>query len=48
LRAILAEAQTIVGDALGAPADAADAAGAEPAPADERAVEAWENEGDPN
>jgi phosphoglucomutase len=48
LRAILAEAQTIVGDALGAPADAAYAAGAEPAPADERAVEAWENEGDPN
>ena len=48
LRAILAEAQTIVGDALGAPADAAAAAGEAPRPADERAVEAWENEGDPN
>jgi phosphoglucomutase len=48
LRDILAEAQLIVNDALAAASGAASGAPAAAARADKEAVEAWQNEGDPN
>ena len=48
LRAILEEAQTIVSDALARPGAERGATAAELQSADKQAVEAWENEGDPN
>jgi phosphoglucomutase len=48
LRLLLAEAQAIVNDAFAAAGGASSAGAAPPTRADQRAVEAWENEGDPN
>ncbi len=48
LRDILAEAQAIVNDALAAATGAASATPTPPPRAEKQAVEAWQNEGDPN
>ena len=48
LRDILAEAQAIVNDALAAATGAAPGTSTPPARPEKQAVEAWQNEGDPN